>query len=115
MLVMVLERVTPGLRGELSRWLIEPRAGVFVGSVSALVRDQLWDICGKRLHGGAMTQIWTTNNEQGFTLRSTGDTGRQLRDCEGLWLVCRPWDKQAPAPSEGSDGASASANADQPA
>lgn len=114
MLVMVLERVTPGLRGELSRWLIEPRAGVFVGSVSALVRDQLWDICGKRLHGGAMTQIWTTNNEQGFAIRSTGDTSRQLRDCEGLLLVCRPWEKKASVSGEGGEGAAQSA-ADQTA
>ena len=42
MLVMVLENVPPSLRGELTRWLIEPRPGVFVGHVSALVRDRLW-------------------------------------------------------------------------
>ena len=96
MLVVILERVTPGLRGELSRWLIEPRAGVFVGDVSALVRDQLWEICGKRLRSGAMTQIWTTNNEQGFGMRSIGEPSRQLIDHEGLLLVCRPWDVQAP-------------------
>ena len=35
MIVMILEKVSVGLRGELSRWLIEPRTGVFVGQVSA--------------------------------------------------------------------------------
>ncbi len=93
MLVMMLERVTPGLRGDLSRWLVEPRTGVFVGNVSAMVRDQLWELCGKRLRAGAMIQMWTTNNEQGFAVRTMGDTSRELVDYEGLWLVRRPWDK----------------------
>ncbi|MBA3516457.1 MAG: type I-E CRISPR-associated endoribonuclease Cas2, partial [Rhizobiales bacterium] len=31
MVVMMLERVSPSLRGELTRWLIEPKTGVFVG------------------------------------------------------------------------------------
>ena len=39
MIVIALERVPVGLRGELSRWLLELRPGVFVGKVSALVRD----------------------------------------------------------------------------
>ena len=33
MVVMILERAPPGLRGEMSRWMIEPKAGVFVGRV----------------------------------------------------------------------------------
>ena len=41
MIVMILENVPTSLRGELSRWLLEPRAGVFVGHVSARVRDKL--------------------------------------------------------------------------
>ena len=35
MTVLILERVPATLRGELSRWMIEPRTGVFVGKVSA--------------------------------------------------------------------------------
>jgi CRISPR-associated protein Cas2 len=84
---MVLERAPAPLRGELSRWLIEPRAGVFIGSISAMVRDRLWEKCTKRSQGGAVLQIWATNNEQGFAARSYGDTQRRLIDWEGLWLV----------------------------
>ena len=92
MLVMILERVTPGLRGELSRWLIEPRAGVFVGDVSALVRDKLWDKCVARLKGrGAMMQLWSTNNEQGFALRTAGATDRLVAEYDGLQLIRIPW------------------------
>ena len=42
MVIMLLERVSPGLRGELTRWLLELKAGVFVGRVSAMVRERLW-------------------------------------------------------------------------
>lgn len=91
MLVMILERVPPSLRGELSRWLIEPRAGVFVGNVSALVRDKLWEKCGKRLKGGAMMQLWSTNNEQGYAIRSEGTNDREVVDYEGVQLIRIPW------------------------
>jgi ABC-type dipeptide/oligopeptide/nickel transport system permease component len=42
-IVLILERVPATLRSELSRWLIEPRVGVFVSGVSAMVRDRLWE------------------------------------------------------------------------
>ncbi len=87
MLVMILERVTPSLRGELTRWLIEPHPGVFIGDVSALVRDRLWDKCRQRLRGGALIQAWNTNNEQGFALRCEGLTEREMVTYDGLWLV----------------------------
>lgn len=90
MLVMVLENVPTSLRGELTRWLIEPRPGVFVGHVSALVRDRLWEKCIKQRKEGGLIQIWSTNTEQRFDLRTWGQTDRQLLDFEGLWLVCHP-------------------------
>ena len=40
MVVLILERVPPGLKGDLSRWMIEPKAGIFLGRVSARVRDE---------------------------------------------------------------------------
>ena len=44
MLVIVTEAVPPRLRGYLSRWLLEVRAGVFVGDYSVRVREKLWKI-----------------------------------------------------------------------
>ena len=69
MMVMVLETVPTGLRGELTRWLIEPHPGVFVGHVSGLVRDRLWLKCCQGLRGGGVVQLWSTNNEQRFAMR----------------------------------------------
>lgn len=88
--VLVLERASPSLRGELTRWLIEPRAGVFVGDLSAEVRDRLWAKCLKRCPGGAVLQLWSTNNEQGFSARAAGDPRRELVDHDGLLLVRIP-------------------------
>ncbi|WP_448576222.1 type I-E CRISPR-associated endoribonuclease Cas2e [Thermomicrobium sp.] len=90
MIVLLVERVKPSLRGELTRWLLEPRPGVFVGQVSARVRDRLWDKLCRSLDSGAALLIYTTNTEQGFGLRSFGDTSRELVDFEGLWLIRLP-------------------------
>ena len=89
MVVMVLERVPPSLRGDLSRWLLEVKAGVFVGRVSALVREKLWDKATGGKKKGAVLQIWSTNNEQGYAMRMEGERDRVLVDFEGLQLVKR--------------------------
>lgn len=88
MIVIVLENAPVSLRGELSRWLVEPAPGVYLGHVSALVRDKLWDKCCKNIRQGGVVQAWTTNNEQHFQMRVFGDTSRQVVDFEGLQLVC---------------------------
>ncbi len=93
MLVMILHRVTPALRGQLSRWLIEPRTGIFVGDVSAMVRDKLWEMCAGRLKDGGVMQLWTTNNEQGFMMRAEGHMDREIVDYDGLQLMRVPWPK----------------------
>ena len=41
MLVIVTEAAPPRLRGFLARWLLEVRAGVYVGSYSVRVRERL--------------------------------------------------------------------------
>lgn len=84
---MILERVPTSLRGELTRWMIEPKAGVFVGSLSALVRDRLWERSCKALKGGAAVLIHSTDNEQGFAIEVAGERERRAVDFEGLWLI----------------------------
>ncbi|MBE2279576.1 MAG: type I-E CRISPR-associated endoribonuclease Cas2 [Ignavibacteriaceae bacterium] len=87
MLVIILESVPVSLRGELSRWLIEVKAGIFIGSVSALVRDQLWDLALSKIKEGGIWQIYTTNNEQGYTIRQQGNTGKIVEDFDGILLI----------------------------
>jgi CRISPR-associated protein Cas2 len=90
MVVMVLETVPASLRGELTRWLVEPHPGIFVGHVSAMVRDRLWQKCCQKLKGGGVIQIWSTNTEQKFQMRMHGATRRELVDFDGLQLVRLP-------------------------
>jgi CRISPR-associated protein Cas2 len=92
MVVIILEKVSASLRGELTRWMIEPHAGVFVGHVSGMVRDRLWDKCCRGSKSGGVVQLWSTNNEQRFALRTWGDTQRDVVDFEGLQLIRRPKD-----------------------
>ncbi|MBN2054106.1 type I-E CRISPR-associated endoribonuclease Cas2 [bacterium] len=90
MVVMVLENVPVGLRGELTRWLLEPKAGVFVGRISAMVRDRLWEkACGSARDGGCL-MIHSSDTEQGYRIRSWGKTARRIEDFEGLFLVRVP-------------------------
>lgn len=92
LVVLILETVPVGLRGELTRWLIEPHPGLFVGHVSALVRDRLWAKCCQGSRAGGVVQIWSTNNEQRLAMRSYGTTRRQIVDYEGLQLIRVPAD-----------------------
>jgi CRISPR-associated protein Cas2 len=87
MVVMLLEKVPKSIRGELTRWLIELRPGVFVGNISALVRDKLWDMLCNKLRGGNALLLHSATTEQGFAIRTHGDSDRVIRDFEGLFLV----------------------------
>lgn len=89
MVVMVLHKVPVSLRGELTRWLLEPHPGVFVGHVNAMVRDRLWDKCCRSRRAGGVFQAWTTNTEQRLRMRSHGDTKREVLDFDGLQLIRR--------------------------
>ena len=61
MTIMIMECVSPSLRGDLSRWLIEIQAGVFVGKINEVVREALWERAVKRAEDGSVLLIWRTN------------------------------------------------------
>jgi len=90
MTVLILERVPPSLRGDLSRWLIEVRTGVFVGRVTRLVREALWNRAVRRAEDGSVIMIWRANNEQGFDLRAFQPRDRIPIHLEGIWLTLVP-------------------------
>ena len=87
MIVMILERAAPSLRGELTRWLLQPKAGVFVGFASARVRDLLWKKAESSSKGSAGIMLYSDNTEQGFSARSFGDPSRDIVDFGGLFLA----------------------------
>jgi CRISPR-associated protein Cas2 len=84
--VIILEKVPASVRGELTRWMLELRTGVFVGDVSAMVRELLWKTICSKVRGGAIL-VHSAANEQGFAMRFFGDTSRQVEDFDGLKLI----------------------------
>jgi CRISPR-associated protein Cas2 len=88
--VLILERVPVGLRGELTRWFLELRAGVFVGTVNAMVRELLWNEICQKAGGGAALLIFRTDNEQGFSFRLWGEPSYYPEEFEGLLLMRKP-------------------------
>jgi CRISPR-associated protein Cas2 len=55
MVVLATTAVPDHLRGALSRWAIEVVPGIFVGTVSARVRDELWKaVCDTVADGAAL-------------------------------------------------------------
>ena len=90
MVVLIVENAPGSLRGEISRLMIEPRAGTFVGNIPARVRDRLWDQVKRKLvdrpDAGAIL-VHSAMTEQGFAIRSFGDPRRTVVDFEGLQLI----------------------------
>ncbi|MFF0713994.1 type I-E CRISPR-associated endoribonuclease Cas2e [Streptomyces bauhiniae] len=89
MTVIVLTNCPAGLRGFLTRWLLEISAGVFVGSPSARIRDVLWNEVQQYAGQGRALLAHTDNSEQGYTFR-THDHAWHPVDHEGITLIRRP-------------------------
>ena len=82
-----MENAPIGLRGELTRWLLEIKAGVFVGNISASVRDKLWEkVLGKEDDTSAL-MLFSAKNEQGFDIKMSGEPHRSVIDIDGLKLI----------------------------
>lgn len=91
MIVLVLTAVPPGLRGDLSRWLLEVAPGVFTGRVSRRVRDRIWARVRAGVRDGSAVLVAASREkEQGYEIMSCG-TGRWVpADFDGLTLIRKP-------------------------
>jgi CRISPR-associated protein Cas2 len=87
MIVLILEKVPASLRGDLTRWLLELKTGVFVGDVSAIVREKLWEKVCSGCKGGSGMLLNSASNEQGFDIRFWGKTSRLVSEYEGIKLI----------------------------
>lgn len=87
MLVFVVENVPPRLRGRLAVYMIEVRAGVYVGNLSRRVREMLWKQIVSDTGEGNAVMIWSTNTDSGYDFMTVGPNRRIPVDIEGLKLV----------------------------
>ncbi|MGW0143823.1 type I-E CRISPR-associated endoribonuclease Cas2e [Streptomyces calvus] len=87
MVVIATTAVPDHLRGALSRWTSEVVPGIFVGSVSARVRDELWNAVTEVVGNGAAVLVHPAATEQGYAIRTAGTRRRIPVDFDGLTLI----------------------------
>ncbi len=87
MLVIVVENAPPRLRGRLGLWLVEVRAGVYVGKVSRRVREMIWDNLERGIDDGNAVMVWSSNTESGFDFLTLGANRRIPVELDGIKLV----------------------------
>ena len=87
MLVIAVNNAPPRLRGRLTVWLLEVRAGVYVGNYSRRIREMIWAQVFGDLDDGDAVLIWSAPNESGFEFETCGKNRRMPFDKDGLKLV----------------------------
>lgn len=87
MLVIVLENAPPRLRGRLAIWLLEIRAGVYVGNYSSKVRGYIWHQVKLGIDDGNAVMAWRASNEAGFDFDTFGKNRRIPIELDGAKLV----------------------------
>lgn len=89
MITLVLSKVPEGIRGHLTKWLLEVAPGVFVGRVNSRIRDHLWGITCEGIGDGTAIMIIAARNEQGFIVRNVGHRWSPV-DLDGFIALRRP-------------------------
>lgn len=89
MVVLSITNCPPGLRGDLSKWLNEINTGVYIGKLSARVREKLWERICENIRDGQATMIYSASNAQGYKIL-VHNTSWKPRDFDGITLMQRP-------------------------
>jgi CRISPR-associated protein Cas2 len=86
-IAVVTENVPPRLRGRLSLWLLEIRAGVYIGDVSRRTREMIWQQLVEGVETGNAVMAWASQHESGYEFQTLGTNRREPVDFDGLRLV----------------------------
>jgi len=87
--VIDLENGSPRVRGALSRWAVEVRAGLYVGTTSAKTRDAIWKVVRFEIERDCRAVLLypSAQRAMGFEARTLGYGRRELLDFDGLQLA----------------------------
>jgi CRISPR-associated protein Cas2 len=87
--VIDLENGSPRVRGALSRWAVEVRAGLYVGTTSAKTRDAIWKVVRFEIERDCRAVLLypSAQRAMGFEARTLGYGRRELVDFDGLQLA----------------------------
>ena len=101
MMTVVVNNAPPRLRGRLGVWLLEVRAGVYVGNYSARTRDMIARQVSDLIEEGDAVIVWAAPNDAGFAFETYGRNRRMPVDFDGLRLVAFHPDEQPPERRKG--------------
>lgn len=87
MTVIVLDCAPESIRGELTRWFLELKPGVFAGKVNVRIRELLWHRIVQLSETAGAVMLYNAPTEQGFEMRLHGEPRRQVIDLEGIQLI----------------------------
>ena len=87
MLVIAVNNAPDRLRGRLAVWLLEVRAGVYVGRYSARVRGRIWAQVQAGIGDGDAVLCWSAQTDQGFDFDTVGTNRRMPTEFDGVKLV----------------------------
>lgn len=94
-IVLVTIGCPAGTRGDVTRWLAEISAGVYVGKLSKRVRDELWQrVCDNAGPDGQVLMIVPAKNEQGYEITTHNYAWKQ-RDFDGIVFMQRQGDAKS--------------------
>lgn len=86
-LVVVTENVPLRLRGRMAIWLLEVRAGIYIGDVSRRTREMIWEQLQEGHEDGNVVMAWASNHESGYEFQTLGINRRLPVEFDGLHLV----------------------------
>ena len=86
-MVVVVSNAPPRLRGRLTAWLVEVRAGGYVGNYGARTREMIWEQVLSGIDEGDGVMIWKAPTDQGYEFQTIGRNRRMPVDFDGLKLV----------------------------
>jgi len=113
MMTLVLTACPTGLRGDLTKWLMEISPGVFVGRPSARIRDELWLRTIELCNDGKAILVYSADAEQGLEFRVHNHDWVPT-DYDGVLLMLRPSADTGPTRRTGWSSARAMRRARRP-
>jgi len=87
MMMVAVNNAPPRLRGRLAVWLLEVRAGVYLGHYSRRTREMITAQVELLIDEGDAVVAWTAPNDAGFEFMTFGANRRRPVDFDGLRLV----------------------------
>ena len=87
MLIIAVSNAPPRLRGRLAVWLLEIRAGVYVGNYSRRTREMIWGQVKREIDDGDAIVAWAASNDAGYDFDTCGANRRIPVDLDGMKLV----------------------------